>query len=234
MHPVLECRNVSRVYGAGPSAEVALREVSLAFAAGQTCLVLGPSGSGKTTLLSILGCLLSPSTGEVRIAGRPVDHASPHGLAQTRKKNIGFVFQHAQLLPFLTMEENLSLVGRNAGLSVPEVHRRVKGLMEQLGIESIRNKQPRQASGGQCQRVAVARAVLHRPPVVLADEPTAALDGRNGETVVRLLIEQARTQGALLLTVSHDVRLAGQFDRVFHMDSGSLIEAAERHPRKTS
>jgi ABC-type lipoprotein export system ATPase subunit len=226
MLPVLECRNVSKVYGAGLPAEVALKEVSLSFAAGQTCLVLGPSGSGKTTLLSILGCLLSPSTGEVRIRGTPVDHMSPSGLARVRKRHLGFVFQHAQLLPFLTVEENLTLVGRNAGIPIPEVKQRVKELMGQLGIGSIGKKLPRQASGGQCQRVAVARAVLHRPPIVLADEPTAALDWRNGEAVVRLLIEQARTEGTLLVTVSHDVRLAGQFDRVFHMDSGTLIEAA--------
>jgi putative ABC transport system ATP-binding protein len=228
MLPVLECRNVSRVYGAGPAAEVALKEVSLSFGRGQTCLVLGPSGSGKTTLLSILGCLLAPSTGEVRVAGWPVDHASPRGLADTRKKHIGFVFQHAQLLPFLTVEENIALVGKNAGIPAHELRRRMKDLMGQLGIASLGKKLPRQASGGQCQRVAVARAVLHRPPILLADEPTAALDWCNGEAVVRLLIEQARTEGALLVTVSHDVRLADRFDRVFHMDSGGLTEASGR------
>jgi putative ABC transport system ATP-binding protein len=224
MSAVLECRGVSKVYGAGALAETALRDVSLSVTAGQTCVLLGPSGSGKTTLLSILGCLLSPTAGEVWVGGERVRYGSPGQLAAIRRQQIGFVFQHAQLLPFLSMEENIRLVGRNAGLRESELAGRVNDLLARLDIAGLRRKPPAQASGGQRQRVAIARALLHRPAVLLADEPTAALDQENGQAVVRLLTEQARQEKAVLITVTHDTRLVPLFERVFLMDEGRLRE----------
>jgi putative ABC transport system ATP-binding protein len=225
MPPVLECLGVCKTYGQGALAEDVLIDVSLSLERGQACVLLGPSGSGKTTLLSILGCLLCPSAGELRIDGRTVDHRWAGALTALRRRSIGFVFQHAQLLPFLTMEENVAVVGRNAAPAGADLGRRVGELLERLGIDTLRHKKPHQASGGQCQRVAIARALVHRPPILLADEPTAALDWANGETVIRLLIEQARREGALLIAVTHDTRMVPWFDRVFHLDSGRLSES---------
>jgi putative ABC transport system ATP-binding protein len=224
MSAALECRGVSKVYGVGALAETALRDVSLSVAAGQTCVLLGPSGSGKTTMLSILGCLLSPTAGEVWVGGERVRYGSPGQLAALRRRQIGFVFQHAQLLPFLSMEENIRLVGRNAGLGERELAARVDDLLARLDVEGLRGRPPAQASGGQRQRVAIARALLHRPAVLLADEPTAALDWEHGEAVVRLLTEQARREKAVLLTVTHDTRLIPLFERVFLLDGGRLRE----------
>jgi putative ABC transport system ATP-binding protein len=145
-------------------------------------------------------------------------------LSKLRRTRIGFVFQHAQLLPFLTMSDNLRVVGKNAGLDVRVLEARILDLSGRLGIDRLLGKQPDHASGGQRQRVAIARALIHRPPILLADEPTAALDWNNGEVVIRLLTEQARQEGSLLLTVTHDTRLLRYFDRVFHLEEGRLVE----------
>jgi putative ABC transport system ATP-binding protein len=219
---ILECRGISKTYGGGPLAESVLRGVSLTFHRGETWILLGPSGSGKTTLLSILGCLLSPSSGELEIDGKAVSFRSQERLCEFRRRCIGFVFQHAQLLPFLSMEENLRVAGRNAGLRPSEVANRTDDLLSRLNVEGIRRQKPSQVSGGQRQRVAVARAVLHRPPIILADEPTAALDWHNGEAVVRLMVEQAKAENALLIAVTHDTRLVPFFDRVLRFEAGKV------------
>jgi putative ABC transport system ATP-binding protein len=212
------------VYGTGAFAEPVLKDVTLSLDRGQACALLGPSGSGKTTLLSILGCLLTPTAGELRVAGVVVDHRSGRMLAQIRRTRIGFVFQQAQLLPFLSMAGNLRVAGRNAGVREADLLARIGDLAGRLGIAPLLEKKPDRASGGQRQRVAVARALIHRPPIVLADEPTAALDWANGESVVRLLTEQAKLEGSLLLAVTHDTRLLGFFDRVFQIEDGRVVE----------
>ena len=204
---ILECNCISKTYGSGSLMEQALAEVSVSFRRGECCLLLGPSGSGKTTLLSIIGCMLSPTSGELRIDSRRVEYESQAELSRLRREYIGFVFQHAQLLPFLTMEENLRVVGANAGLAKTRLTQRLDEVTERLGIQALRHKKPAEASGGQRQRVAIARSVLHQPPIILADEPTAALDWHNGQVVVKLLTEQARADNALLVTVTHDTRL---------------------------
>jgi len=224
MQPILACQQIHRVFGQGGLAEEILCGVSVAFRRGETCVLMGPSGSGKTTLLSILGCLLSPTAGQVRLDGQVVDHSSPTALARLRRDKIGFVFQHAQLLPFLTVAENLEIVGRNAGLSVREVGRRTDDLLARLGIEALRARQPHALSGGQRQRVAIARALLHRPPIVLADEPTASLDWQQGEAAGRLLVEQTEAAGAMVLAVTHDVRLLPFFQRHLRLTAGRLEE----------
>jgi putative ABC transport system ATP-binding protein len=224
MAAILDCNDVRKTYGRGPLAQAVLHGVSLRLGPGEACVLLGPSGSGKTTLLSILGCLLSPSAGELRIHGQAVDHACAGRQSWIRRRQIGFVFQQAQLLPFLTVAQNVAVVGRNSGLGRAETASRVEELLARLDIEHLRARRPDQVSGGQRQRAAIARALVHRPSIVLADEPTAALDGPTGEAVVRLLIEQARAEGALLIAVTHDTRLVKRFDRVFHMDSGRVLE----------
>jgi putative ABC transport system ATP-binding protein len=219
---ILACHEISKVYGTGALAERILTDVSLTFRQGETCVLLGPSGSGKTTLLSILGFLLSPTSGELRVQDRVVDYTSQRALSPLRRELIGFVFQQAQLLPFLTMEGNLKLVGQNVGLSNTALTERIHEIMCALGIEHLKKKKPADASGGQKQRVAIGRALLHRPAIILADEPTAALDWHNGEAAVRLLVEQAKTHRALLITVTHDTRLIPMFDRILQMESGRV------------
>jgi putative ABC transport system ATP-binding protein len=224
MGVILACERISKVYGDGPYAERVLTDVSLTLRRGQACALLGPSGSGKTTLLSILGCLLTPTSGALQIDGRDVEHRSMHSLTDLRRTCFGFVFQHAQLLPFLTMGENLRVVGRNAGLNELGLGLRIAELAGKLDIEGLLEKKPHHASGGQRQRVAIARALLHRPPIILADEPTASLDWATGQTVIGMLAERAKAQDALLLTVTHDTRLLPYFDRVFQIKDGGLVE----------
>jgi putative ABC transport system ATP-binding protein len=141
-------------------------------------------------------------------------------MTDLRRQAIGFVFQNANLLPFLTIEQNLAIAGRNAGIRPRALATRVTELCELLQIEPLRPKFPAEASGGERQRAAIARAVLHRPRILLADEPTAALDWENGQRVVTLLTEQAHRDNAVLVTVTHDPRIAQWHDRVLHMDSG--------------
>jgi putative ABC transport system ATP-binding protein len=224
MEAVLQCENLHHTYGQAELAEPVLLGVSASFAAGEACVLMGPSGSGKTTLLSILGCLLRPTSGAVKVRGASVEWRSPSRMTRFRRVHLGFVFQHAQLLPFLTISENLEVVGRNAGLPPRTRMARIEELLERLGIAAMRHKKPDHLSSGQRQRVAIARAVLHRPPILLADEPTAALDWHHGEEAVRLLIEQARTEGAMVLTVTHDARLRPLFQRVLRIDAGQLSE----------
>lgn len=228
MQPILECIDVRHTFGQGELAENVLRGVSVAFQADQTCVLMGPSGSGKTTLLSILGCLLTPTSGQVVLEGRRVDFAARGSLGRLRRDKIGFVFQHAQLLPFLTVTENLELVGRNGGLSSNGLDQRIGDLLERLEIAAMKHKLPEQLSGGQRQRVAVARALLNRPSILLADEPTASLDWQHGETAVRLLVEQAREERALLLAVTHDARLLPLFSRHLTISGGRLEEGEQK------
>ncbi len=230
MSTVLECRKLAKHYGEGDLAEPVLREVTLHVQRGEACVLIGPSGSGKTTLLSILGCLLTPSGGELHIAGERVNFGSLRALGELRRTRLGFVFQHAQLLPFLSVEENLRVVGRNAGLERVALNGRINMLMQRLGLEAMRGKKPDKLSGGQRQRVAIARAMLHEPSILLADEPTAALDWHNGENVVDMLIAQAREARAALIVVTHDTRLLPKFDRVLSIADGCVKETPTLKP----
>jgi putative ABC transport system ATP-binding protein len=221
----LACHNLTKVYGRGALAETALSGVTMRFEAGECCMLLGPSGSGKTTFLSIVGCLLSPTGGAVEMDGQPIDYTKQGRLTRRRRKQIGFVFQHAQLLPFLSVFENLNIIGRNAGLPGKETKTRIAYLLEHLGIARYSHRNPDDLSGGQRQRVSIARALLHRPKVILADEPTAALDWENGQAATKMLVQQAHNDGALLIVVSHDTRLVPLFDRTVHLESGKLRTA---------
>jgi len=225
MVTALACHQLTKTYGRGDVAETALAEVTLDFQAGESCLLMGPSGSGKTTLLSIVGCLTSPTGGTVEIAGKKVNYNKKGDLITLRRTHIGFVFQHAQLLPFLSVRENLSIVATNAGLPTSDSAIRIQSLLGKLGILQYADRKPDNLSGGQRQRVSIARAVLHRPQIILADEPTAALDWENGQAATKLLIDQARSDGALLIVVTHDARLTHMFDRALHLESGKLCDA---------
>lgn len=222
MNP-LSCHNLTHTYGKAGTPETALSDVSVEFAASEACLLMGPSGSGKTTLLSICGCLLRPTSGELYLEGEPVHRAPLSRLTAIRRQTIGFVFQHSQLLPFLSLEENLRIIGRNAGIAPRALAERIDGLLDRLEICPWRRRYPHEVSGGQRQRFAIARALVHRPRIVLADEPTAALDWRNGENAMKLLIEETRMSGALLIAVSHDARLLPLFERVLQIENGQIV-----------
>ena len=227
MIAVLECKAIRHTYGCGDMAVPVLKGVDLKVGAGECAVLCGPSGSGKTTLLSIAGCLLTPDEGSLVIGGEEAGKSGPEEMVRLRREKIGFVFQHAHLLPFLSVWENLEIVGRNAGLGQEEREQRITGLLERLDMETHRDKKAAVLSGGQRQRVAVARALLHRPVVVLADEPTAALGWEIGQVVVDLLTLHAKEEGAGLLVVTHDMRLLPKFDRVFEMEGGSVRETHE-------
>ncbi len=217
---VLVCQGISKSYGEGEQKEQVLSRVDLTFQKGQASVLIGPSGSGKTTLLSILGCLLAPSEGELIINSEAVNFKDKSSLTEVRRLKLGFIFQHAQLLPFLTIKENLVVFARNTGMQADDIEQRIQLLIERLQLVAMAPKFPSQLSGGQRQRVAIARALLHRPSIVLADEPTAALDWHNGQTVVELLLDQARVEQAVLVVVTHDVRMLPLFDRILAIENG--------------
>lgn len=224
MKNIMTCRGICKSYGSGEITELVLKRVDLEFFEGQASVLVGPSGSGKTTLLSILGCLLAPSEGELIIADQTVNFSDKSSLTEVRRRKLGFIFQHAQLLPFLTVEENLNIIGLNAGMTEEDITPRLDNLLTRLELQSMRHKHPPQLSGGQRQRVAIARALLHGPSIVLADEPTAALDWHTGKTVVELLLEQARLEKAVLVVVTHDTRMLPLFDRILSIADGILTE----------
>ncbi|MET9591901.1 ABC transporter ATP-binding protein [Streptomyces sp. NPDC006516] len=202
--PVIELRGVSRRYDDGPPA---LHEASLTVRRGEAVAILGPSGSGKSTLLNLIAGLDRPDTGTVTVDGVRVDELSESGAALYRRSKIGMVFQFFNLLDDLTVTDNVVLPARLAGMARPEASRRAAELLENLGVDRHARAYPGRLSGGERQRVAVARALMNRPPLLLADEPTGALDTAAGQDVSRLLSE-LNADGQTLVVVTHDLSLA--------------------------
>jgi len=217
----LELSNVSKRRGAGPHAVQALEGVSLAVDAGELVLLEGPSGSGKTTLLALAAGLLRADSGQVRLAG---DVLGPDTATRRRRRArlVGFVFQRGNLLPGLTARENVLLQARLAGMSAPE--RQVDEILEALGVHGLASRRPDELSGGEEQRVAVARALVHRPALVLADEPTASLDGHSGCAVSEQLRALGRARGAAILVATHDPRLLPYATRRVRLLDGRIQE----------
>ena len=220
---VLELRHVSRTYGQGAAAVHALDDVSLTVEAGSMVAVMGPSGSGKSTLLTIAGSLEEPSSGEVFINGTSLAEMSRNARAQLRRRQIGFVFQDFNLLPGLTAAENVALPLELDG--TPARKARVAGLkaLQELGLGERAGNFPDQLSGGERQRVAIARAVVGDRRLLLADEPSGALDSANGEAVMRL-IHAACQRGVAAVVVTHDAQLAAWADRVVFLRDGRVTD----------
>ncbi|MGW7256135.1 ABC transporter ATP-binding protein [Streptomyces sp. NPDC054834] len=202
--PVIDIRDATRTYGEGPPA---LADVTLSVSAGEAVAVLGPSGSGKSTLLNLIAGLDRPSSGSVTVAGLRVDELSEAGSAQYRRTRIGMVFQFFNLLDDLTVTDNVLLPAQLAGLSRAEAGKRAAGLLEHLRIDRHADAYPGRLSGGERQRVAVARALMNRPALLLADEPTGALDTAAGEDV-RELLTDLNAEGQTIVLVTHDLDLA--------------------------
>ena len=225
--PILEAANVTKDLGSGAAKVAALKGVSLALSGGELTLLTGPSGSGKTTLLSILGCMLSPTEGTVHICQQSTAGADPEELARLRREHVGFVFQSFHLFPTLSATDNVRLALDVRGEPRRAAKVRSREALAKVGLAHKIKAYPRELSGGEQQRVAIARAIVGNPSIILADEPTAALDGANGQAVMKLLAEIARERGHAVLIVTHDPRLLPFADRVVHIEDGRII-AEER------
>jgi putative ABC transport system ATP-binding protein len=227
---MLELRQVSRSYGRGTAEVRALREVSLSADEGTMVAVMGPSGSGKSTLLTIAGTLEEATSGEVLIAGEPVAGMSGNARARLRRRTIGYVFQDFNLLPGLTAAENVALPLELDGL--PARKARVAGLraLERFGLDERSAHYPDQLSGGERQRVAIARAMVGERRLLLADEPSGALDSVNSEAVMRLLHDACKDAGMTAVVVTHDAELASWADRVVLLRDGRVSDQTVQAP----
>ena len=219
MSPIIETHQLTKVFGSNGNAVHALRGIDLTVAEGEFVALVGPSGSGKSTLMAILGCLDSPSGGSYALAGRWVHDLSGGELARVRNEKIGFIFQSYNLLPRASVRRNVELPMLYAGLGRRERRRRADELLEQVGIAGKADALPAQLSGGQRQRVAVARALANRPALLLADEPTGALDSHTGQEVLALFRE-LHALGNTVLLVTHDPTVAALAERQVEIHDG--------------
>jgi putative ABC transport system ATP-binding protein len=226
---VLEATNVVKELGEGAGKVRALKGISLSLNSGELTLLMGPSGSGKTTLLSILGCILTPTSGTVRIGDEPLDGLDAEQLARLRRRHIGFVFQSYNLFPTLTAFENVRLALDVRGADYAEAVIKGEAALKSVGLVHKLRSYPRNLSRGEQQRVAVARALAAAPSVILADEPTAALDSENGQTVMSLLAQIAEDTRYAVLAVTHDPHTMGYADRIICIEDG-LIVGEKRRP----
>ena len=224
---LIEVSNVAKHFGEGETRVDALRAVDLTVRAGEVVALLGPSGSGKTTLLNIIGCILAPSAGRVVLDGEPVFDGKwlRRDLRRLRLDKIGFIFQAHNLLPFLTAQENVAVVPHLAGWPADKGRARARELLDYLEVGHRAMVKPALLSGGEAQRVAIARALANRPRIILADEPTAALDGARAGLVMDLMRKLAVEQEACIVTVTHDEKIFDRFDRLIHLRDGHLVSA---------
>lgn len=227
-HPLVRVGHVSKHFGEGETRVDALRDVSLEVHPGQVVALLGPSGSGKTTLLNVIGCITEPSSGRLELDGETVyDGRWLRGdLRRLRLEKIGFIFQSHNLLPFLDSTDNVAVVLGLAGVDAGTAKTRAVELLDYLEVGHRRHAMPAKLSGGEAQRVAIARALANRPRIILADEPTAALDSVRARIVMDLLRKVAVEQQAAILAVTHDEKIFDRFDHIFHLRDGRLDDHA--------
>jgi len=215
-------RGLTKTYRDGVRSVDVLRGTDLQVQAGEFVAVVGPSGCGKSTLLHLLGALDSPDSGAVEIGGQDLSQLDPRQLAEFRNRTIGFVFQFQELLADFTAVENVMMPGRIAGRPESEVEKRARQLLDEVDLVDRWDHFPNQLSGGERQRVALCRALLLEPPLLLADEPTGNLDPRSGEQVFELMLELQRRHGTTALVVTHNPELAGRCGRVLALEGGVL------------
>jgi putative ABC transport system ATP-binding protein len=220
---VIRATGITKIYREGATEMRALTNVDLEIRAGELTLLMGPSGSGKTTLLSILGCILRASSGSLEVLGESVEMLPEKGLPRIRRQAIGFVFQGFNLFPALTTVENVSLALDVRGVSRGKAKERAAELIREVGLAGKSKSYPADLSGGQKQRVAIARALAGDPPIVLADEPTAALDSTSGKNVIELLKRLAHEHGRAVVMVTHDPRVLSYGDRILHLEDGRVV-----------
>lgn len=219
---ILETRAAGKVYGQGTAAVVALESASVTLARGEVLLIMGPSGSGKTTLLSVMGCILRPSAGTVVVDSRNVSECDEYELPNIRRQYFGFVFQSFNLFRSLTARENVEVVLRMKGQPKRTIQAQATALLERVGLERRAHAYPRDLSGGEKQRTAIARALAGDPPIILADEPTANLDSATGRNILELLRDHAVQWHKAVAIVSHDPKAQEVAHRVIHIEDGRL------------
>lgn len=220
---VIEFKNVNKYFGSGSAKVHALKDINFSADKGEFVLILGPSGSGKSTFLTIAGNILSPSSGTVLINGKEIATYSNKEREQLRLEQIGFVLQAHNLVPYLTIKEQFELVDRvkkTGNLSSAKLER----LLTHLEIAELKDKYPNELSGGQSQRAAIARALYTDPEIILADEPTAALDSQRVKKVGTILQVLAKQQNKAVITVTHDLRLIEQADKIYELTDGRLVQ----------
>lgn len=229
---IIEAKGIERTLGSGVGQVQALRGIDLSLRRGELTLLMGPSGSGKTTLLLVLGCMLAPSSGSVTVCGVTTTDADKEGLAKLRRDHIGFVFQSFHLFPTLTAAQNVQLaldIRKERGRRARE---RSREALTMVGLEQKIDALPQELSGGEQQRVAIARAIVANPSIVLADEPTAALDTDNGRTIMRILASIAHDRQRAVLVVTHDPRIVPFADRIIHIEDGRLVDEPSGGPER--
>ncbi|MCB1543968.1 MAG: ABC transporter ATP-binding protein [Methylobacteriaceae bacterium] len=226
--PIIELRDVSKHFGEGDTRVDALRSVSLSVAPGEVIALLGPSGSGKTTLLNVIGCILEPSSGWVRLDDEVIYDGKMlrRDLRRLRLEKIGFIFQFHNLLPFLDATDNVAVAMELAGKSDRDARRAAGELLDYLEVGRRGAAFPAKLSGGEAQRVAIARALANKPRIILADEPTAALDSKRAGIVMDLLRKLAAEQQTAIVVVTHDEKIFDRFDRIHHLRDGQIDPAA--------
>ena len=230
----MEARGVGKVLGHGAGEVHAVRDVSLTLSGGELTMLMGPSGSGKTTLLSMLGFMMTPTAGTVHVCGNSNEGAGAEQLARLRRDHVGFIFQQYHLFPTMTAVENVQLALDVRGIQGRDARTRADEALARVGLTHKLASFPNEMSGGEQQRVAIARAIVSNPSVILADEPTAALDGANGKAIMGILADIAADAGRSVLVVTHDTRLISFAGRVIHIEDGRLVgedAAARRQPQ---
>jgi putative ABC transport system ATP-binding protein len=225
---VVEAHDIVKEFGQGAGRVRALNGVNISLDAGMLTLLMGPSGSGKTTLLSVLGCILTATSGTLRIAGETVDDFHAERLANLRRRHVGFIFQSYNLFPTLTAVENVKLALDVRGAKWAETVAKAEAALKEVGLAHKLGSYPRNLSGGEQQRVAIARALAGAPSVILADEPTAALDSENGQAVMALLSRIAKEKSRAVLAVTHDPRTHAFADRIIRIEDGRIVGEERR------
>jgi putative ABC transport system ATP-binding protein len=220
---ILNAQNLVKELGEGAGKVTALKGVSLTLNTGELTLLMGPSGSGKTTLLSIIGCILQPTTGTLELDGMPVNGLKSEGLAALRREKIGYIFQSYNLFPTLTAEENVLLALDVRRKYDATARSQARELLDLVGLTKRMHAHPRQMSGGERQRVAIARALVGGPSLILADEPTAALDSTNGQAIMELLSQVAKDTSRSVFVVTHDSRIVQYATRIVRIEDGLIV-----------
>ena len=224
--PVMEATGVAKVLGHGAGQVRALKGVNLSLRGGELTLLMGPSGSGKSTLLSILGCMLTPTEGTVRLLGDSIAGKGPEDLAKLRRENIGFVFQSYHLFPTLTATDNVRLALDVRGETGKAAKTKSHEALTRVGLSHKTASYPRELSGGEQQRVAIARALVNDPAIILADEPTGNLDSQSGAEIMRLLLGLNEERGITIIFVTHDPVISAQTQRVIRLRDGLIERSA--------
>jgi len=229
---VVRIENLTKVYGSGRTAVTALREANVMAQSGELVAVLGPSGSGKTTLLTSMAGIVEPTSGRVTIGGVTAyeDGWKVRDLGRFRREHLGFIFQSHNLIPFLTARENVLVALQTRGVTGAPAVRISQKLLDYLGVGEREGHLPEALSGGEQQRVAIARALANSPQVILADEPTAALDTERGQSVMALFRQIAREKGSAVICVTHDSRMVEGFDHIYHVKDGLVSDGRADDP----